>query len=519
MKTITTLLGIGLALGVNAQISLQGLNQNNVSAMITDGGFFFNNPGISGAGYEVPAGSGKHTIYSGAFWFGGVDVNGQVKLAVPNMYGSNSDLWPGPLVLDLATTVTPNPLVYTLWSVTKAEIDNHIANYDQVGYTAPSSITGWPAHGDIALGLSYFLAPFVDVNYDGVYDPTVGDHPCIKGDRAVYTIMNDKEDVHASGGDPLGIEVHFMFYQFNATDYINNTTFMDVDVYNRGTQTLNDFKVSFAYDGDIGNPTDDYFGCDSVTNMMYMYNGDAFDENTGFSNGYEANPPSAGIICLSHDMESSMSFSNSAAFPFGDPANAAQSWNVMNGTWVDGSSVYDDNGQPTKFQFSGNPNNSGEWSELEVMNQPGDRRGVMTVSDGVLAYQDHKKFTFAVLYDRSGTTAIENVDGLLAVANSAQSFYDTNLNGLCDPAVMGVDEVELNSFSVFPNPSQGVFTIQRDSDSSFDLIIRDMSGRTVYETAKLSGEETMIQVAIPSGIYIVNIVSDGAIMTQKLIIE
>ena len=296
MKTITTLLSLGLVLGLNAQISLQGLNENAASAMITDGGFFFNNPGAGGPGYEIPSGSGAHTIYSGAFWFGGIDVNGQLKIAAPNFWGSNSDLWPGPLTLDLAGAVPPNTLGYSLWSVTKAEIDNHIANYNQTGYIAPASITQWPAHGDISLGLSYFLAPFVDVNFDGVYDPFVGDHPCIKGDRAVYTIMNDKEDLHGSGGDPIGIEVHFMFYQFNSTDFLNNTTFIDVDVYNRGTQTLNDFKVAFAYDGDLGNPSDDYFGCDSVTNMMYMYNGDAVDESSGGQVGYGANPPSAGIV-------------------------------------------------------------------------------------------------------------------------------------------------------------------------------------------------------------------------------
>ncbi len=519
MKTITTLLGMGFALGVNAQISLQGLNQNNVSAMITDGGFFFNNPGTNMHGYEIPSGSGTHTMYSGTFWFGGVDINGQQKVAAQNMYGSNSDLWPGPLVQDLATTITPNPMGYTLWSVTKAEIDNHIANFDQPGYIAPSSITGWPAHGDISQGLSYFLAPFVDVNYDGVYDPSVGDHPCIKGDRAVYTIMNDKDNVHGSGGDPLGIEVHFMFYQFSTTDYLNNTTFMDVDVYNRGTQTLFDFKMSFAYDGDIGNPTDDYFGCDSVTNMMYMYNGDAMDESSGGVLGYGANPPSAGIICLSHDMESAMSFNNGASYPYTDPANATQAWNIMNGNWADNSPVLDDNAQPTKFQFSGNPNNTGEWSELNMMNPPGDRRGIMTVSDGTLSYQDHKKFTFAVLYDRSGTAGVDNVNGLISVANSAQAFYDTNLEGMCDPEVMGVVEAELSSFSMYPNPSHGKFSIQRDRDSQFDLIIRDMSGRTVYEAESLSGEETVIHAEIPSGVYLVNIVSEGGIMTQKLIVE
>ena len=519
MKTITTLLSLGLVLGLNAQISLQGLNENVANAMITDGGFFFNNPGAGGPGYEIPSGSGAHTIYSGAFWFGGLDVNGQLKIAAPNFWGSNSDLWPGPLTLDLAGAVPPNPLGQTLWSVSLAEINYHIANFNQPGYIMPNGISNWPAHGDVSLGLSYYLAPFVDVNFDGFYDPSAGDYPCVKGDRAVYTIMNDKEDVHGSGGDPIGIEVHFMFYQFNSTDYLNNTTFIDVDVFNRGTQTIYDFKTSFAYDGDIGNPTDDYYGCDTVTNMMYMYNADAIDEDAGFANGYGANPPSAGIVCLSHDMESSMSFSNGAAFPYADPASAAQNWSIMNGTWADGSPIYDDLSQVTKYQYSGNPNNSGEWSEMDVLNSPGDRRAVMTVDDGILEYQGHKKFTFAVLYDRSGTTATENVNGLLAVANSAQTFFDTDLEGLCDISVMGLDEVASNEFEMYPNPTSGSFNINWSSKAPIDVVINDMTGRTVFREFNLSGGETLITVDLPSGIYTVNVISDDGILTEKLIVE
>ncbi len=518
MKLVCILLTLGLTISINAQ-SLQSLNQNNVNAMITDAGFFFNTPGVNTGGYEIPSGSGIHTIYSSAFWFGGTDINGHLKLAGQDVYGSNSDLWPGPLTLNSATAIIPNPLGQTIWSVTLAEINDHIANYNQPGYIIPTSIENWPAHGDTTLGLSYFLAPFVDTDFNGFYDPSSGDYPCIKGDRTVYTIMNDKADVHGSGGNPIGIEVHFMFYQFNSTDYLNNTTFIDIDVFNRGTQTIFDFKTSFVYDGDIGNPADDFYGCDSLANIMYMYNADEIDENTGSINGYGANPPSAGMACLSHDMESAISFSNGAVFPYSDPASALQKWSVMNGFWIDGSPVYDDLGQVTKYQYSGNPNNPGEWSELELSNSPGDRRGVMTVGDGFLEYEGHKKYTFAVLYDRSGTTEIENVNGLLSVANFAQTFFDSNLDEICDVSVMGVEEIEPNTFRLYPNPSIGIFNIEWNSDAQVDVLISDISGRIVYKYFNLHGVDSIIQVDLPAGIYTVNVILEGGILTEKLIIE
>ena len=263
MKILNTILIAAIAGSSLSQVSTQSLDYNNVSAMVTDGGFFFNNPANNAPGYEVPSGSGLNTIYSGAFWFGGKDANGQLRLAAPDINGTTSDMWPGALSLGTALPVLPNPLGQTLWAVTKAEVDNHIANYNQPGYVVPSSILNWPANGDISLGLSYFLAPFVDVNFDNVYNPLDGDYPCIKGDKAIYTIMNDKQDLHGSGGAPIGLEVHYMFYQFETNDYLDNTTFIDVNIYNRGTQTLYDFKSSFVMDGDLGNATDDYIGCDT----------------------------------------------------------------------------------------------------------------------------------------------------------------------------------------------------------------------------------------------------------------
>ena len=132
MKITSIVLSFGLFFSVKAQPGLQVLNQNNISAMITDAGFFFNNSGVSS--YEVPNGSGTHTIYSSAFWFAGTDVNGQQKITAQDIYGSNFDLWPGPLTLNSAVALTPNPLGETIWSVTKTEINNHILNYQLLNY-------------------------------------------------------------------------------------------------------------------------------------------------------------------------------------------------------------------------------------------------------------------------------------------------------------------------------------------------------------------------------------------------
>ena len=66
----------------------QILNENNVNTSFYDNGFFFTDSINSTHNYEVPAGNGTHAIFSGALWFGGTDVNGQVKLAAQQYAGN-----------------------------------------------------------------------------------------------------------------------------------------------------------------------------------------------------------------------------------------------------------------------------------------------------------------------------------------------------------------------------------------------------------------------------------------------
>ena len=47
--------------------------------------------------YEIPKGSGKHSMFAGALWIGGYDDNGQLKVAGQTYRQSGTDYWPGPL--------------------------------------------------------------------------------------------------------------------------------------------------------------------------------------------------------------------------------------------------------------------------------------------------------------------------------------------------------------------------------------------------------------------------------------
>ena len=53
-------------------------------------------------------------------------------------------------------------------------------------------------------------------------------------------------------------------------------TFYNYELINRGTQTLFNTYFGFFTDGALGDPYDDYVGCDVTRGLGYYYNGDKY---------------------------------------------------------------------------------------------------------------------------------------------------------------------------------------------------------------------------------------------------
>ena len=71
------------------------LDINNVRTTILNAGDMWWD--LSNGRYEIPKGSGKHSMFAGALWIGGYDDNGQLKVAGQTYRQSGTDYWPGPL--------------------------------------------------------------------------------------------------------------------------------------------------------------------------------------------------------------------------------------------------------------------------------------------------------------------------------------------------------------------------------------------------------------------------------------
>lgn len=266
--------------------AFENIDLNNINARVEKEGLFQDNAN-SIAGFEVPKGTGLGTIYASNFWLAGIDAGSQLKV-YEETYAQDSINNAGPIG-------TPYEYSYKwdrVWKVSAIDIQNHVA-----GNGTTEAITNWPAHG-IAIGQAQDLAPFVDVDFDGIYNPALGDYPKIKGQQAIYFIRNS-DRMRVNGLVPIGLEFHGMVYAYDCPEdsAINNTLFLDYTIYNRSTFTLNDCYFGQWADFDIGNWTDDYVGCDVSRGTFYVYNGDNFDEDGG-ATGYGASPPFQGVTFL-----------------------------------------------------------------------------------------------------------------------------------------------------------------------------------------------------------------------------
>jgi hypothetical protein len=323
------------AAGCAPATAITFLELNNVRALIENGGSLWQDRAASRGAYYVPKPAvtgevGPSALFSGSLWMGGVDVNNQLKFAGV-LFRQGNDFWPGPLTTTGDAEVSADVcLEYDkFFHITRAEVEQYVAfckcvtdpdcdeTVDFAGYSVPSSITNWPAHGDVSLNQDFYLAPFYDVDGDGVYNPDPfssqdypwydieGDIECNANDRKVilfgddtfWWIFNDKGNVHTeTGGDPIGMEIRAQAFAFSTNDEVNNMTFYNYELINRSTQTLtNTFFGQYA-DADLGCSEDDFAGCDVRRGLGYVYNAD-LDDNDGCNGAipYGANPPAIGI--------------------------------------------------------------------------------------------------------------------------------------------------------------------------------------------------------------------------------
>lgn len=354
------------AAGCSPAVTLTEFFVNNVrTAAETGGNTWYDRPnGLPY--YEVPAEERNHAIFAGSLWMGGRDPAGNLKLAAVRFRQRGNDYWPGPLSID--GSASTNPETCAKWDkfylMRRQWVERHRFFFGLVaqgldpfedplfadGYQIPRQILEWPAHGDVSLGQSFMIAPFADIRdpdtqevigTPGLYEPEIGDYPLydldqeidcstrlvtdpvpLFGDFTMYWVFNDNGNIHTESlGQPIGMEVQGQMFGFTTNDEINNMTFCNYVLINRGTLTLNNTYFAQWVDTDLGNYIDDYVGCDVQRGLGYCYNGNDFDDGSQSGPGYGAQPPAIGVDFFEGPYQDADGINNLAGIGAGEALN------------------------------------------------------------------------------------------------------------------------------------------------------------------------------------------------------
>ena len=544
--------------GCSPSSSYSDLDIGNVRARIfINGDMWWDLTG--NAIYEIPKGSGKNSLFSGALWFGGKDGAGNLKVSAQTYRQSGSDFWPGPVDTTTGNITSDECLNYNRqWKITRQEVidfnNNHIPT--QV-------IMQWPANGNPIYNESHFLAPFYDRVGDGIYDYTDGDYPeydlfgflppgvknKLNGDQTIWWVFNDVGNIHTETGSiiPIGLEIRAQAYAFCTTDSdLSNTTFYSYVIINRSSTILNETYIGQFVDVDLGNYLDDYVGCDVGRNLGYGYNGDGDDDGVL---GYGTVLPAVGVDILQgpiadindsidndHDSiidepgeeirMSKFMYYNNDNTNIGNPNLPHNYYDYMDGKWKDfspllfGGNGYQTAGAPIcNYMFPGNsdPLHYGtngvdpgfDWTEntpctMCPPNAPGDRRFVMSSGKLTILPGEVIDITKAAVWARIPGGIDSSVAALKRADDKIQNFFNSNFTSI--PTCLltnGINDIQQISHSVFPSPATDCFVI-RFAERSKKIFVKVFSsdGKLIYKVNDSNTNEIKVNTSDwSSGVY------------------
>ncbi len=575
----------------NNVLNTSFLDIGNYKMLFSAKGDFFWDPNSANASAEYPkrttvTAPKKNVTFAGALWIGGMN-NGSTLHASAQTYRQTAvmghNFWPGPLENNGTVNLNTQRRFDRVWKVNRFDIEafkqkHQAGQLNDPNYTIPQDILEWPGNRP---GSNAILAPYVDVNANGSYNPMDGDYPDIKGDQMLWWIYNDvKTGSRGITAPPLGVEIAVSVYGFscpniNADSAVLNTTFlMNLKMSNRSANNYTNTALGLWQDGDIGNGSDDFVGCHVPLNTVYTYNGD--DDDDEGNGGYGQNMPAFGTTVLKGPLApvgdgkdnnrnglidelgediglmSHHSYDNSGIV-VGNPTNGQDAYYYMTGRWKDSTQVvYGGSGYPgsigstnfnTSLMFPGNTDLTIGWglggtTQTPIVppfpwslpnlgnggspNVPSDQRNIAAVNGFTFNAGATEDITMAFIISRSnqnGSSA--SVTQLFADIPKVKHWFQTGRFPSClDLSTVSVDEVKNeNQLQVYPNPANDLLYVRDTNGSEAQLKLLNLQGSLLRESQLNAGEAVINLQDLPVGIYLLQSGNGHETRFHKIVIS
>ncbi len=534
------------------------LTANNIEARIAVAGDLFHTGNEAGFIY-TPNANKPATIFTSGLWMGGADDAGNVRLsAMSYRQGNKTEYAAGPLV---PGTPIPDLNACANWDdmfiVNRSRILEFsanlttLANNPLVAISQFPDIMGWPGmdnpHFEAVNGFSLpqniGLAPFIDTDGDGKYNPLAGDQPAVllQGKtpfiptQILWCVFNDGSASHQiSGGSAINMEVQLTAWALGPENNVpfNNTIFTSHKFIYRGVENINDFRVAFFTDFDLGCYQDDYIGCNPDKNYFFAYNQDAVDGNPGSNCSFGvptfgAETPVQTATFLNRSMDNFIYMNNGGvgSSPVGttDPNTVLEYLNYLQGRWRDGSSLsfggsgYDPAGTATNYAFSDAPSDPNGWSMCTANLPYNDQRTVASSAIGLLEPGAVNELTMAWTIHPNVPGPCPNMDSVNDEVHVIQSAYDNSFEGLTP--VVSVNNAAA-WVQVAPNPARTAVTLHYGELNVGAVRCFDIQGRLVYDNyAPVASQQTIPVHLWAAGTYVALLTTDQGLMPVRFVVE
>jgi hypothetical protein len=519
---------------VSARITSTGIHADST------GGFLLENPVLG----MPPLNLLSHL----APWVAGIDPAGNLNLACEMDSPDLSDWSPG---------IRNVPNSGKVWKVTRAQIDEHIADFQDNGVVDNPipAIFAWPGRGNPYSmqwngfdTVFYAEPPYIDFDGNGIYNPDKGDYPVAvirsaqfssSQDEIVYAPFFDSEMNDLTNGSPVEMEGYLLAFTFdcNEQDFTQNSIFLAYKfIYTNMYRVDSTFFGMYA-DFDLGNPDDDYVGCFLPgADKIFCYNSDTLNDLVAGQN-----PPMMSILPYRGPLDTFgsgiglsrvMPIFDSNSFPgTRKPQLPYEFYNYITGSWRDGSPLttggigYQTNGAVTNFAFPGHPSEPNEWSEIAEGNPLGDRALVYSYGPIVLKPGAINEVVFALsVADETGPSAqLAQLDYFQFLQDYALRDALTGpLDSLCATPVSTYQPAS-KAASIFPNPAHSQITLRLDAPDIFDVTVFDVFGKRVLEKRNVASENQQIELPVsnlPDGVYFLQWTDkNGRLGSGKVIVQ
>lgn len=320
--------------------------------------------------------------------------------------------------------------------------------------------------------------------------------PEMIGDQMLWAVYNDADPGghtnDAGETAPLGIEVKQTVFAFDRLGSLGDMVFARYRVFNKGANTLNECYFSIWYDPDLGTAGDDLVGCDTLTDLGFVYN------STNSDGQYGVGVPAMGCDFFQGPLrartaadtlddgtpiygrmwgqvyEDSVNLGLSSFNKYingTDPDNFDEVYGFMQGLTKQGEPyVYD--GDTLMFVHTGDPvTGSGD---LDIA--PADRRWMQTTGPVTFNPGDSTEILIALIVGKGSNnltsiTVVKNLDVF------AQKLYEEGFNPPQAPARPNVTVTNLS----------GEITLSWDDTSEVDEGEFPFEGYTVWQGETPSG--------------------------------